>query len=377
MTDIVTDISEGSIKELAGFRSGDASVVSCYLDVDGRRHLRAQDYQAELARLLRSARSRLNGSRTVEDDLARIEAFVADGIDRSGVRGLAMFSCSPAGLWAVYPLPLPVRSRLVVNDVPAVSQLEAMLQDYGRIGVLLVDKQRTRLFVFELGKLVDRTELVEELPRHYDSRGHGDAGYEREQHHTDELIAQHLRHAAAATFELYQQQGFEHLVVGAPAQLLHDLEEDLHPYLRERLRGHLHLEPTAALDEVRAATLEVEAQIDREREDALVAELRDQVGAGGKAVAGLDEVLVALRERRAERLLVSSGFSEAGWRCGSCGALATVGRSCPVCDSEMDHIEDVVEDAVEDALVQSVRVDICVGNADLDVAGRIGALLRY
>jgi hypothetical protein len=32
---------------------------------------------------------------------------------------------------------------------------------------------------------------------------------------------------------------------------------------------------------------------------------------------------------------------------------------------------------VQEALEQSCRVDICVGNPDLDCLGRIGALLRY
>ncbi|MDZ7734012.1 MAG: hypothetical protein U5R31_13910 [Acidimicrobiia bacterium] len=43
----------------------------------------------------------------------------------------------------------------------------------------------------------------------------------------------------------------------------------------------------------------------------------------------------------------------------------------------MDAVEDVVEEAVEESLAQSCAVVICVGNADLDVVGRIGALLRY
>ncbi len=43
----------------------------------------------------------------------------------------------------------------------------------------------------------------------------------------------------------------------------------------------------------------------------------------------------------------------------------------------MVQVDDVVEEAVEEALNQSCEVEICVGNADLDVLGRIGALLRY
>jgi hypothetical protein len=43
----------------------------------------------------------------------------------------------------------------------------------------------------------------------------------------------------------------------------------------------------------------------------------------------------------------------------------------------MARVDDVVEEAVEEALKQSCRVEIVVANPDLDVLGRIGALLRF
>ena len=57
--------------------------------------------------------------------------------------------------------------------------------------------------------------------------------------------------------------------------------------------------------------------------------------------------------------------------------LAAKGPTCPVDGQTMDHVDDVVEDAVDVALGQGCHVEVCVGNADLDVLGRIGALLRY
>lgn len=118
--------------------------------------------------------------------------------------------------------------------------------------------------------------------------------------------------------------------------------------------------------------------MDRRGEAAAVDRLRDAMGGGQRAVAGLEKVLRSLHDHRVVELLVSSGYAQAGWHCRGCGALATVGRTCPVCNAEdMDHLDDVVEEAVEVALVQGTRVRICVGNADLDVLGRTGALLRY
>ena len=43
----------------------------------------------------------------------------------------------------------------------------------------------------------------------------------------------------------------------------------------------------------------------------------------------------------------------------------------------MAKVDDVVEAAVDQAVLQNCRVAVCNGNADLDVLGRIGALLRF
>jgi peptide subunit release factor 1 (eRF1) len=372
----MTAIAEDVIRSLAGFKGEHAPVTSCYLDVDGRRLHRHQDLEQEVESLLRGARAKANGhSPSVSSDLQRIEDYVRAGFDRSNTRGLAIFSCSAHDLWQVFSLPVPVPNRVVINHVPAVSQLEALLEESAALAVLLADRQRARLFVFELGELTDRSELFDELPRDYDTTGQRDQGDVA--HHVQELRHVHLRHAAEVAWQAYQDTGFEHLAIAAADDIANELEGLLHPYLRERLCDRLHLPVNATIDDVRTAAIEVETKVERRKEAEVVERLREAVATGRRGVAGLGPVLGALRERRVERLLVSHGYGEAGWRCDPCGTIADVGRTCPSCSSDMEAIDDVVEEAVEVALSQSARVEICVGNADLDVLGRVGALLRY
>jgi peptide subunit release factor 1 (eRF1) len=370
----VAVLTEAAIRELAGIR-GEAPITSCYLDVDGRRLTRHQDVEHELDTMLRSARRRANGHRSVHDDLRKIEAFVRAGLDRSETRGLAIFACAATDLWEVIELPVPVHSRVVINHAPAIGQLESVVQEHESIGVLLADKQRARLFVFELGRLVERTELIDELPRDYDARGLRERG--TPEHHVDELAHQHLRHAARAAFDLWQAHGFQHLTIGAPDAIASDLEAALHPYLRERLCGRIHTMVGASHAEVRAAAEAVEATVERSREAELVARLREAAATGRRGVVGLAPTLAALNEHRVERLVVSKGFTQDGWRCPETGALAIVGPTNSANGVAMERVDDVVEDAIEEALNQGVPVTFCVGNADLDVLGRIGAVLRY
>lgn len=369
---------ESTVRSLAGFVADRAPVTTCYLDVDGRRHPRHADVERRAASLLRDGRAHLNGrgsDPSVEADLRRIEDWVRAGFDRGGTRGLAFFACGAHDLFEVVRLPVPVRDRVVVNHSAAVGQLEAILRDHEPIAVLLADRQRTRVLVFELGELTDVSELFEELPRDVDEPGGRDRG--TPDAHIGAHVHTHLRHAADVAWRVFQERPFAHLAIGAPDALAGELETMLHPYLRERLCGRVPVGVGASLGDVRAAAMTIEHEVDRRREAMAVARLRDALAAGGRAVAGLPAVLQALNERRVDRLLVSEGYVEEGWRCPTSGTLAAVGPISPVTGRRMDRVDDVVEDAIDVALQHGCRVDVCVGNADLDVLGRIGALLRY
>lgn len=369
-------ITQAAIRELASIRGKGAPITTCYLDVDGRRLARSKDLEHEVDIVLKAARAKADRDASVIADLQKIERYVHDGIDRSRVRGVAIFSCSADGLWQVVELPMPVRTRVVVNEVPAVGQLEAVLRDHEAIGVLMADRQRARMFVFELGELVERSELFEQVPRDTDARGTRDRGGD----HPEVLethTQQHLRSAAQVAFQVWNQRPFTHLAIAAPDHLAGQLEAELHPYLRERLCGRLNVPVTANHAEVLAAAQRVESQVERTREARVVERLREAVAAGRRGVAGLADTIEALADHRVATLLVSQGYAAPGWRCPGCGVLAAMGPRCKRCRSRMREVDDLVEDAVEEALAQSCQVEICVGNADLDVMGRVGALLRY
>lgn len=373
-------ISEDTIRKLAAFKGDGAPVVTLYLDVDGRRWPRYNDCEARVDRMVRQASDRATGigHGTALEDLRRVEAHVRGGLDRSRTRGLAIFASGQA-LWEVFELPVPVRDQLVVNKTPHVRQLEGVVDNYERFGVLLADKQRARMFVFELGELVDKSEVFDQLPRHDDDKGEWDRDHVRG--HVAVAAHQHLKRAAQVAFEVYKHNAFDHLIIGAPDEIANELENELHSYLRARIQGRISVPAGASDAEICQAALEVEQGVERAKEAALVERLRAAAvpanGNGGRAQLGLAAVLSALGERRVDTLVVSDGYEAPGWHCPGCGHLATKGRRCPVCEVDMDLVDDVVEDAVEEALRQSCRVAICVGNADLDVVGRIGALLRF
>jgi peptide chain release factor subunit 1 len=373
----VSSITAEDVRNLVAFRGTEAPVTTCYLDVDGR-HLASHRELLQAFDLL-VRRAGLNGHThpSVVEDVARMSRHVR-GLKRTRARSVAMFSCSAQGLWTVHDLPRPVTSRLAVQDTACVRQLEEILDHSMRLALLLTDRQSARLVVHQLGELVEDRKIVDPLPRQGDD-DRGDLvktrlGRQRQQH-----ARQHTRRAAQATFDLLRSRGFDSIVIAAPTpDVLTDLEQALHPYVRARVTGRVQL-PVALTDEqLLGVAADAEAEVERRSASALVARLRDaSAAAPPRAVLGLDETLRALRAKRVERMVVSGSFSTEGWRCDGCGALATIGRRCPACRDEMRHLSDVVEEAVHEALCQHRSLTVLAENADLDVLGRIGALLRF
>lgn len=366
---------EESVRRLAGLATGETPFVSCYLDVDGRRQPRHLDLERRLATVLRLGRARLNGHADdpgVRADLARIEEWVKAGFDRSRTRGLAFFASGAQGVFEVVPLPFAVHDRLVVNAGPALGPLEAILHDHEPVGVLLADRRGARLLVSELGEVEERARIEEAESR--GDPGHHDRG-DLEPAAMAERHAR-FRRAADLAWQEFQARPFAHLVVGAREAVVAELEGLLHPYLRDRLRGRVTVPTTASLGDVRDAVVEVEREVDHRRQVALVDKLRAEAGRAGRGVTGLAATLAALNEHRVECLLVSAGYEEEGWRCPTTGELAAVGPTSKVTGEAMTRVDDVVVDAIDVALTSGCRVEI-TEVADLDVAGRIGALLRY
>ncbi len=163
-------------------------------------------------------------------------------------------------------------------------------------------------------------------------------------------VEAHLRHVAEVLLSQQRRRPFVGLLVAAPQELRGTFEGMLHPYVRDRLVGYLDLDvETATPDQARAAAAKVIAEYRQREVSAKLDRLRAELGRGGKAVAGTDEVLASLEQRRVEALL----FTE--------------GEQLP---------DDVLEGAVEAAVAQDAEV-VPVTGPELGPLGGIAALLRF
>ncbi|HEV8622505.1 MAG TPA: Vms1/Ankzf1 family peptidyl-tRNA hydrolase [Actinomycetota bacterium] len=377
----MTNVDPSVVRKLAQWNPDGIPITSVYLTVDGRRYPRKSDYEVRLDDLLRRGRAQAEGEglskealRSVLGDLEAIDSFVRDEFERGDTRGLALFSANAAGLWEEVRLPRPVRDRATVASAADVLPLEQVLETYRPMCLALVDYEKARVFLSELGRVEEVTDVIDDVPGRHDQGGWSQM---RMQRHVDDHRQRHLKRVADALFRLLKASPFDSLVLAGPAEAHLDLERNLHPYLRDRIRAGLTLAMTATADEVAARCLEVEEEQERTKEAAKVEALRAAAESGGKAVTGLPGTLAAVAEGRAAEILVGLDLSAPGFSCPSCGRLTERGTRCPACGSTMEPVADVVEEAVARAVRQGSRVETIVHPDGLARYGGIGALLRF
>jgi peptide chain release factor subunit 1 len=373
----MSELDQGLLRKLAAWDAG-LPITSVYLTVDGRRYPRKTDYELRLDELLRHARMRTNdldrdAARSVERDVATMSEFVRDEFDRGDAKGLAMFSSNGAGLWEVVRVSRPVRDRAVVAPEADLVPLEALVETYRPTGVALVDFEKARLFVVDMGRIDEVTDLWDEVPGRHDQGGWAQM---RMQRHVDDHRARHIKHVADVLFELWRRTPFEHLALAGAQEAQHELESALHDYLRRRVRARFPLPVTASRDEVLERVVQLEENVERDRERDAVERLSRAAATDERGVIGLEETLRAVSEARVDELVVSFDLSAPGAVCGSCGRLSTREGRCPTCGERAHAVPDVVESAVAAALRTGSKVEVVLDGGLQDLGG-IGALLRF
>ncbi|HXF56819.1 MAG TPA: Vms1/Ankzf1 family peptidyl-tRNA hydrolase [Actinomycetota bacterium] len=370
----MSDLDRELLRRLAGWSSNQAPVASFYLNVDGRRFPRKQDYEVraeELCHRLRQEAARLprEQRRSVERDAERFLAFVKD-LDRGPTRGVALLSASADGLWEEVLVPRPVPDLVTVAPQPYVLPLEALLETYQSFCTVLVDREKARVFFAALGRIQEETDVFDEVPGQHDQGGWSQARYQR---HIEAHVQDHLRRVADLLLRYSKRRPFDHLILAGPEELLPHFERELHDYLRRRVVARTSLPMTATPAEVLERSLQVEEELEARREREALERVRAQAAAGQGAVVGLGSVLDALNQGRVGTLVVPFGLAREGVRCAGCGWLAEEGETCPTCQEPTELVPDVVDLAVASALRQGARVETLSHVADVEV----GALLRF
>ncbi len=364
-------IREAQLRELVEFDGQGSPVLSLYLNVDPRQGTTEQ-YKLTLRQLLDSVPD------VNPKDRARIEEYIDLEFDRQA-RGLACFSCQDHDFWRVYPLHVPIDNAIMIDRRPLVRRLIDLIDAYGYLGVVAIDRTGARFFSFHLGELEETTgALGEEVKRHKQG-GWAAARYQR---HEDEAAKANLRWLAELTERYTRQYDWRRLVLAGTDDNLALFRAFLPPNIQQRIVGTTALDLGANPAEVRARAEAVALAATQDYNKRLAENLVVAAAKAAGAVAGLDDTLDALQNGSIYQLLFSEQYTipdDQVRRCTQCNYLnAHSDTTCPVCGAATENLPDALNTITRRAIAGNAQVIILPSDNPLSAAGHnIGAYLRY
>lgn len=377
-------ISRQQIDQLLAFQNGEYLVTSCYLNLD-RAKMPAQMLKIKIKDLLQSAHHQLAAKlashaqrESLQADFERIEEEVLPEIVANRYKAMALFSCTGEKFWQVYGLPRQLRNILIADHNPYIRPLVALLAEYHRFAVVVVDRVHGDIYEVYLRDIRHRRHVADAVPRRVHEGGLGGRNERNIERHFAAAVRHHYRHVADELFRLFREEKFDRLILGGSREALRDFKHYLHPYLRARWAGDFHCEAgKISVPEILEQALLIEERVEWEHELKLAEELIQKAQAGQLAVQGLGATLTALDRGQAQTLLVEDGFEMPGFACFKCHFAALEPVDCPHCGQPTEPCADVVDEAIELAWQRNCRIEHLQNITPLRDSGRIGALLRY
>jgi peptide chain release factor subunit 1 len=367
-------LTNQELQELIAYRPG-YPVLSVYLNVDPSAGS-SDAYKLRLRQLLKDIEE------TASDDKEIVVRFIEHEYDWSG-RSLAIFSCAQDYFFRSYSLSLPVRSRARCLNRPYVKPLADFLDNYGNLGVALVDKQSARLFHFHLGELREQKGTKGEVVRHTKRGGGSQApgrrgGTSGQTRYAEEVADRNLKEAARFATRFFEEKHIRRVLVGGTEANVARFISQLPKTWQSLIMGSFPMEMTAGHAQVLQKAMEVGRATEQEKVDQLIDAAITAAAKGREGVIRLDDTLGAVRAGNVQTLMISEGFRAPGFRCQSCGYLTTQElEQCVFCGSSIERIDDAVELAVRKVLSDGGEVEVIRGSRKLEQAGQICALLRY
>ena len=365
------------ISVLACVEETEAPFVSCYLNLEQGE----AGYGKVLEDRALAIRSTLEDEARADFDAAirQIKTYLAGKL-RPGAKGVALFSRQfRAGAFFLpmqFAAPLP--DWIAVGATPNLFHLMALKDTYHRYVVLLATRTWIRILEVNLGAATIQAWTAQPELRERVGREWTKAHYES---HRRERTSLFLKEQVELLGRLMAAGGHTHLILAGDPRLTGEIRRALPKSVASKLVDTIPAASRDTQEDVVAATLSAFVEWEEQESQAVAARFVQGIRTQSRAVAGMTACLDALRQRRADTLLLARDLlPEPGWRCGACGVIRIepdAPAACPECGKKAVRPIDAALELMRLAGQQDCPIEVVEHCDPLMALGGVGCLLRY
>jgi hypothetical protein len=385
-------ITRDQIRELASFEDSQSGAVSFYFQPSTPRNKAHREDTILIKDLAREALHGLesHGSEGKPERSRAMKESVRADVDRvlhlcgelrsNGTHAKAVFACAAQNVWHEYDLPATLPgTQLLVGRHFHLKPMAHLLGAFPRLGIVIVDRHRARVFDLRLSELTEREGLFQPLSRK--GRSDGYAGYDggHAQRRVNDEALHHFKAVAQVIKDSLEKGVFEKWILGCQDAHRSQLEQQLHPYASQALLGRFAADVAHITNEqIRAHAEQIVELWQSDRRQQLAAEAVSRARSQSRGVTGLRRVLRSLELGEVQTLLIGENFQAHAVECSGCGHLdAHLVSLCPVCGHATQEVVDVSDAMLPWVIRRDIEMFFVKDDAEFDKVGNIAALLRF
>ena len=339
------DRTQDAIQVLLDHPKGEGMIVSCYADTsvtEGFVSLWSQHLKNEESAIGR----RLANDHQAQARFARDLAIIRHALEEPGAkraRGMALFSAADRGFFRAFPLGVPVKDRLVVDEAPYLVPLLEAMHRQRRYLLVLTDSHRARVYEAAWGHTHLLRQIDKDIPRRQRSagalRGKSPATIAR---HREDLLLHYRKELAGTIASAWADAPFRGLILLGDHKTIAALHAILPSPFENRVvhtgrHSWARREPT--LD---AEVQEVLDDVLRKHDARLMEELERRLHDHYLVAAGPQEVINALRSGQVGYpgyVVLEPDRGEMAARCTRCESIfTTMPATCPFCQGACEKV---------------------------------------
>lgn len=383
MADHNSSITE--LKDILDYVPDGELVVSVNLMVDGSR-VTKKDYLTRLNSMLNETKGKLESDynlnkknkKKVGDILEKIKEYVVREFKPYSARTLVIYA-SPNGLWRVFRAPIIMGSKIIIDPKPHTQNIRALLQNYKRYAILLIDREKAQIYSMYLGEIKEYiAAFISDVPSRVNFRSQSAFREKKILGRIEEKLHHFFKIINDKIIELFRNGKFDYLILGGRNEIISKFKEYMHSYLKSKYVGTIEAEPDYSESLVKERANKIIYEFEKKYKDELIDKLLDEYNPRGWGVAGIEATINSLLIEQIRALLFDIKFIKEGYICNSCRYMTVkIKDKCPYCNGKLVFYNDIVDEIVEDSLNQGCEVFEVEDNKKLQEAGNIGAILRY
>ncbi|NBU34632.1 hypothetical protein EB118_14445 [bacterium] len=253
-------IQQDVLKKIRSFNHSDFEILSVYLGSEDRRapssellltqfHSLVHSYLTKLQRVIFAA------------DIKRIQDYINKLLPSS--RSFVFFSAGEK-LWQPLQFEFYLEQKLVVATSPILKPIEEALEQYSRYLVLLVDREKVRMFTVEQGEMVDcSVYFAGYVPQLKKSSGRdiGDARSDIEFRHNETLLRRHIELSAQEVARFTKDQNVRFVILGGHSEMFKKVSKSLPAGLRTKILDQFVTDVNIPLNEIMLESKQIAASL--------------------------------------------------------------------------------------------------------------------